>query len=51
MKTMTKDLKIDSDDAVSLMDEFFNVQNTWADFMNIIYKKRTKYIELSLKNF
>jgi hypothetical protein len=38
MKTMTKDLKIDSDDAVSLMNEFFNVQNTWADFMNIIYK-------------
>ena len=38
MKTMTKDLKIASDDAVALMDEFFNVQQTWADFMNIIYK-------------
>ena len=38
MKTMTKDLKIDPDDATALMDEFFNVQNTWADFMNIIYK-------------
>lgn len=35
---MTKDLKIASDDAVSLMDEFFNVQQTWADFMNVIYK-------------
>jgi len=38
IKTMTKDLKIASDDAVSLMDEFFNVQQTWADFMNVIYK-------------
>ena len=38
MKTMTKDLKIDPDDAVALMDEFYNVQKTWADFMNIIYK-------------
>ena len=38
MKTMTKDLKIDPDDATALMDEFFNVQQTWADFMNIIYK-------------
>ena len=38
MKTMTKDLKIASDDAVSLIDEFYNVQKTWADFMNIIYK-------------
>ncbi len=35
---MTKDLKIDPDDATALMDEFFNVQQTWADFMNIIYK-------------
>ena len=38
MKTMTKDLKIPEENAVALMDEFFNVQNTWADFMNIIYK-------------
>jgi len=38
MKTMTKDLKIADENAVALMDEFFNVQNTWADFMNIIYK-------------
>ena len=38
MKTMTKDLKVDRDDAVALMDEFFNVQKTWADFLNIIYK-------------
>ena len=38
MKTMTKDLKIASDDAVGLIDEFYNVQKTWADFMNIIYK-------------
>ena len=38
MKTMTKDLKINPDDATALMDEFYNVQKTWADFMNIIYK-------------
>jgi len=38
MKTMTKDLKIPEENALALMDEFFNVQNTWADFMNIIYK-------------
>ena len=38
MKTMVNDLKIASDDAVGLMDEFFNVQQTWADFMNVIYK-------------
>jgi len=38
MKTMTKDLKINPDDAVALIDEFYNVQKTWADFMNIIYK-------------
>ena len=38
MKTMTQDLKIASDDAVALIDEFYNVQKTWADFMNIIYK-------------
>ena len=48
MKTMTKDLKIDSDDAVSLMDEFFNVQNTWADFMNIIYNTLDNRINVSL---
>ena len=40
MKTMTKDLKIASDDAVSLIDEFYNVQKTWADFLNILYKGR-----------
>ena len=38
MKTMTKDLKIASDDAVGLIDEFYNVQKTWADFLNILYK-------------
>ena len=38
IKTMTDDLKINRDDAVSLMDEFFNVQKTWADFINVIYK-------------
>jgi hypothetical protein len=38
MKTMTKDLKVDREDAVALMDEFFSVQKTWADFLNIIYK-------------
>jgi len=38
MKTMTQDLKIASDDAVGLIDEFYNVQKTWADFLNIIYK-------------
>ena len=40
MKTMTQDLKIASDDAVALIDEFYNVQKTWADFLNIIYKGR-----------
>ena len=40
MKTMTKDLKINPDDAVALIDEFYNVQKTWADFLNIIYKGR-----------
>ena len=52
MKTMTKDLKIASDDAVSLIDEFYNVQKTWADFMNIIYKgqnvnpSKNKFVDL-----
>ena len=38
MKTMTKDLQINTDDAVDLMNQFFNVQKTWADFLNVIYK-------------
>jgi len=41
MKTMTKDLKINPDDAVALIDEFYNVQKTWADFLNTIYKGKT----------
>ena len=59
MKTMTKDLKIDPDDAVALIDEFYNVQKTWADFLNTIYKGKnvnvsknefTKVINDRIKN-
>ena len=39
MKTMTKDLKIATDDAVGLIDEFYNVQKTWADFFKYFIQR------------